>query len=218
MIIFGKRIKKYWIKEKYMAYLDRFFKKIIVDDKEKIPKIGLCWIWSAGLTRGGYGQFKFYSGMVYSHRLSFRLFRGKIPEGLHVCHKCDNRRCVNPSHFFLGTNKDNMDDKIKKSRHSKGEKHSKIMKIHASRGDSHRSVTHPESLKWKENHSYRKNPEKILKGEDIGNSKLTEKDVIEIRRLYKTGKYSQYKLAQIFRVNQSHICSIVNLTKWRHIK
>ena len=89
---------------------------------EKIDKEGSCWNWNSAMTSTGYGQFHTYENgrdnptMHTAHRFAWELMRGPIPEGMLLCHTCDNRRCVNPSHIFLGTAKDNTQDMIKKRR------------------------------------------------------------------------------------------------------
>lgn len=79
-----------------------------------------CWNWNGAIGRDGYGFYHFKK----AHRLSYEFHNGPIPDGLWVLHKCDNRRCVNPNHLFLGTNSDNIQDCITKGRFPVGERHS----------------------------------------------------------------------------------------------
>lgn len=76
---------------------------------------GKCWEWQASTT-SGYGQFWIRYRMWRSHRVAWILTYGPIPEGLHVCHHCDNKLCCNPYHLFLGTNLDNVRDSLHKGR------------------------------------------------------------------------------------------------------
>lgn len=70
-----------------------------------------CWNWTRGLTKG-YGQFQRFR----AHRFSYELYVGKITDGMSVLHRCDNPKCVNPDHLFLGTQDDNMKDMQRKGR------------------------------------------------------------------------------------------------------
>ena len=75
-----------------------------------------CWEWTGSNNAKGYGQLRINWKLRYAHRVSYELYRGKIPEGMYVCHRCDNRKCVNPDHLWLGTQKDNLQDMMLKGR------------------------------------------------------------------------------------------------------
>lgn len=79
-----------------------------------------CWIWTKALGGGDGRGVIYYNGrQQYAHRVSWILFRGTIPDGLYVCHRCDEPRCINPDHLFLGTQTDNMRDCSEKGRVNK---------------------------------------------------------------------------------------------------
>lgn len=78
--------------------------------KAEKDEITGCWNWVAALSRLGYGHFRLNGKIVEAHRASWMLHRGD-PHKLHVLHKCNNRRCINPDHLYLGTHQDNMRDR-----------------------------------------------------------------------------------------------------------
>ncbi len=106
----------------------RFLSKV---DKNTGPihaKHGRCWQWTGGVFRVkrgyAYGRFLVNGSRHRAHRVSWDLFKGRVPDGKHVLHKCDNVLCVNPDHLFLGTHLDNVCDMVEKGRqsHCKGSK------------------------------------------------------------------------------------------------
>ena len=132
-----------------------------------------CWEWQGKRYSNGYGSFCCVGQMFLAHRASYQLFNGDLDHRL-VCHNCDNPRCVNPKHLFLGTAHDNAQDRLTKGRC---------------------------------------NP---ARGSQAGKSKLTEQDVIEIRRLQSDGMFHEH-IASKFGVSIPQITRIVNRQQWRHV-
>lgn len=105
---------------------NRFFLLVDKDGPTPLPKCSdPCWIWRGSININGYGRFApggNRTKRIAAHRVSYELLVSPIPNGLLVCHKCDNRRCVNPEHLFLGTITDNIQDMVNKDRHMRGER------------------------------------------------------------------------------------------------
>lgn len=156
-----------------------------------------CWPRSGGAHPFGYTLFWDGKRQMVAHRYSFELAYGPVPEGLFVCHHCDNPACVRPSHLFLGTAKDNTHDMIDKGR-------------------AHQTFSeHPEVIPRGDRHYTRRNPELVRRGEDAGNAKLTNAQAHQIRARYAAGERG-YKLAAEYGVSKAQVSRIVNHVDRRH--
>jgi hypothetical protein len=87
----------------------------------RVDKTATCWNWLGYKGRDGYGMIRHGHTMKLTHRVSWELQNGPIPDGLYVLHHCDKPACINPEHLFLGTQKDNVDDCRTKGRYALGE-------------------------------------------------------------------------------------------------
>lgn len=115
----------------YKRLVDKFFASI--DETKSIQD---CWNWKGPCHKNGYSRlaigktdgpnFFFEAG----HRFAYRMYNGgAIPKNMVVAHRCDNKKCVNPMHLFLGTQLENMQDKIEKGRDARGPKHALATKL-----------------------------------------------------------------------------------------
>jgi len=148
-----------------------------------------CWEWFGAHDHFGYGHLKILGKLVSSHRLSWVLHKGKIPLNMCVLHRCDNPKCINPDHLFLGTKKDNNLDKETKGRanHAFGNRHGRYVSPWDSRGEKN------------------------------SNAILTKKQVIMVREMAKKG-YSIALLSRKLSVSEGCLRNIVKRRTWKHLK
>ncbi len=160
----------------------------------KVTKTHSCWLWTGAKKIDGYGQFGVLNKTQQAHRVSWELHYSPIPPGLHVLHRCDNPPCVNPAHLFLGTNADNVKDRIEKGRTATGNHGGRVF------GDRNGARTHPETR---------------ARGDRHGCAKLTAREVFEIRQVYAEGSVSRQHLAERFGVSRGTIGHIVTGHTWK---
>lgn len=159
------------------AIVKRFWNK--VNKKGPVHPIlrTRCWVWTASTSGGGYSQFQSIRGVNYGHVASWMIhYEELIPEGVLVCHKCDNPICVRPDHLFLGTHQDNMDDMVQKGRQQKGDLHfSRLTPERVVRGDKHWARRSPEKVARGDRHGSKTHPERVPRGDRNGLRKHPEK-------------------------------------------
>lgn len=158
-----------------------------------------CWQWIGKINNAGYGEFvEGINGkkiIHLSHRKSYEIFKGEIPKGLCVCHSCDNKKCCNPEHLWVGTQKENIQDAKRKGRlpDQKGRKHTE---------------------ETKKKFKFRKGPDK--KGEKHHMAKLTENDVREIKKLLET-KIKRNEILKMFKITRPYLYAIKSKKAWPHL-
>lgn len=170
-----------------------------------IEKTEGCWLWTGTRSSYGYGVIgcvKERGGRTLrTHRVSWELHFGPIPDGLYVCHRCDNPPCANPAHLFLGTNSDNSNDKVVKGRTPKGDKNG--------------AYTHPESRPFGDRNGSRRHPEARPRGSAYRSAKLTEATARAILDSFASGD-TKAALARRYGVSETLIYNVVTGRNWRH--
>ena len=147
-----------------------------------------CWLWTAGRRPDGYGIVNWFGKTQKAHRLSYALSTGAIPSEACVLHRCDNPPCCNPAHLWLGTRVENVADMVAKGRNAKS--------------DSHGAHLHKD---------------RMVRGESHAFAKLTEENVIEMRRLRAEAGTPFKQLARMFRVTKNTVKDAVLLRSWTHV-
>ena len=191
--------------------------KHITDNCIPVPESG-CWIWVGGWnSTSRYGRYRINGRYVDTHRLFYLMFKGEIPKGMHVCHKCDTPPCCNPDHLFVGTPADNMQDMIKKGRHNPAGRISddKRSEIVAMLGFASNAEI------CKELNTTRSTVARLRRLYSIPNvatrtSTLTEADVMAIREARANGVLCD-ELAARYGVSQPTISQVAMRRSWRHL-
>ena len=205
----------------------------------KVDKTGDCWIWLGGVSGDGYGRF--WDGpekMIGAHRFSWLLAGESIPEGEYVCHHCDNPPCVRPSHLFVGTQQDNIDDKMRKGRHvaSKGSDNGMSLLSEEdvrnicgefNRGTNQNKIARQYGISKKHISDIIRgkrwgylglglNVSHYANGEKSGRARLTENNVLQIRTTHKNG-CSRKDLMKEFGISSSTLHYILSGRTWVHL-
>ncbi len=146
-----------------------------------------CWPWIGAVNRRGYGVTSINHRLVTTHRLAYFYEHGSFPDGLCVCHRCDNPPCCNPAHLFIGTTQDNTADMVRKKRQSSGEKHSKAIMPGRYRGIAHYAA------------------------------KMTEAEVLNVRRLFDVENLSPRSISKTLNLPWRRVQKIAYRQTWKHI-
>lgn len=157
-----------------------------------MDKSGDCWVWTGKVTKAGYGVISVRGKEWSTHRLAYTLAKGPIPDRLDVLHSCDNPPCGRPDHLSVGTALENTKDMLQKGRGTKPPTFSG--------GD----------------HPLRRRPGLACHGQAHPKAKLTEQQVLQIRKEHAAG-ISYSELAGRYEVDKSNIAAIVTRKTWRHL-
>lgn len=206
----------------------------------KVTKAEGCWKWTGTKHSFGYGMINPGNGAknkITASRASWLIHFGEVPDGMFVCHRCDNPECTNPEHLFLGSAADNAQDKERKERGLRKFKQHEcnmiytLLKLGASKRavarafQTHRSLINtalqygrmlPDPEPKPARVPKPRVPPPTLRGEANHRAKLTESDVLKIRALRQQG-LSTSEIANQFSVGKSMVSHICTRRCWTHI-
>jgi hypothetical protein len=154
----------------------------------KVHKTEGCWLWTGCASRYGFISWEGRRNRL-AHRVSWELHFGPVPGGLCVLHRCDTPLCVRPDHLFLGTVKDNAEDRNGKQRQARGGRHGR-----------------------------RTRPECTARGERSGLAKLSEESVRGMRERHAAGGITFRQLGSLFGITGTHAHRIVTRQVWAHVE
>lgn len=218
----------------------RFFSRVRINGTDD------CHEWHGKSNNMGYGIISFRKVYFLCHRVAYYLDSYQQPGNLRVCHKCDNPKCVNPKHLFLGTSKDNSQDMANKGRSTKGTSHwgsklteddiPKIRDLHTE-GVSIQQIADKFRISrcrisdiilcktWK--HTIRPVDLQIVDarrakgslyvGESHSQAVLKNEDVLRIREMYAAGGWSHDRIGKLFGVQGGAVGDIIRGKTWKHI-
>jgi uncharacterized protein YerC len=181
-----------------------------------------CWLWMGATNSDGYGWF-WLDGHIKAARVAWVLYRGDLPNGLHVLHHCDNPPCVNPDHLFLGTSADNVADMVRKGRASRKTPGAKLTSeqvlsiLHDSREyrtiAKQFNVSSPTICAIKRGKIWRS----VIQGQALDSQRrLSIQDVQHIRERLSKGETGR-TIAAYYGISESQISNIKHRRHWDHV-
>lgn len=210
--------------------VERFWRKVNKNGPvpEYRPDLGPCWLWTAGMARGGYGKFTVTKNgkktHPVAHRVSYEWLVGSVPEDLQLDHLCRVRHCVNPRHLEPVTGRENVIRGIGfaavnavKTHCPAGHEYTPTNMRQAGRRRVCVECSRQASREYYQRNPKPRKPRAVRRGSENINARLTEAAVLKIRELYAAGGISQERLAGEFGVSSSLVSVVVRREAWTHI-